>query len=58
MGMFAFFDHSESKLKFFADYIAIMLAFAVIGYCISMILKKRNKGLRHKKSPEIKEETR
>ena len=55
--MFAFFDHSESKLKFFADHIAIMLAFAMIGYYISMILKKLNNGLRHQKSPEIKEDT-
>ena len=55
--MFAFFDYSESKLKFFADHIAIMLAFAMIGYYISMILKKLNNWLRHQKSPEIKEDT-
>lgn len=55
--MFAFFDFSESKLVFFADHIAIMLAFAVIGYYISQTLKKLNNWLNHKKSPEIKEDT-
>ena len=55
--MFAFFDFSESKLIFFADHIAIMLAFAVIGHYLSQMLKKFNNWLNHKKSPEIKEDT-
>lgn len=55
--MFAFFDYSESKLKFFADHIAMMLAFAVTGHYICKILKKSNNWLNHKKSPGIKEDT-
>lgn len=55
--MFVFFDFSESKLIFFADHIAMMLAFAVTGHYICKILKKSNNWLNHKKSPGIKEDT-
>ena len=41
--MFAFFDPSESRLLFFADYIAMMLTFAIAGHYISLLLKRSSK---------------
>ncbi len=42
--MFAFFDHSENKIVFFADYIAIMIMFAIAGHYACEVLKKQNKA--------------
>ena len=42
--MFAFFDHSENKIVFFADYIAIMITFAIAGHYVCEVLKKQNKA--------------
>lgn len=39
--MFAFFDYNESKLVFFADYIAMIIMFAIIGYYAGELLKKK-----------------
>lgn len=36
---FVFFDYSEPRLYFFADYLAVMLLFAMIGYGIMNLLK-------------------
>ena len=36
---FAFFDPSESKLAFFADYISVMLLFAIASHYLSKLLK-------------------
>jgi len=38
---FAFFDYEEPLIFFFADYLAIMLLFAMAGYGLSMLLKNR-----------------
>ena len=45
--MFAFFDYNESKLIFFADYIAIIVLFAAVGYYVGRLLnnnKERGKN--------------
>ena len=42
--MFAFFDFSESRVLFIADYLAVMTLFAVIGNYLSKILKFRRKS--------------
>lgn len=39
--MFAFFDFSESRIVFIADYLAVMTLFAVMGNYLSKILKLR-----------------
>ena len=39
--MFAFFDFSESRVLFIADYLAVMTLFAVIGNYLSKLLKTR-----------------
>ena len=36
---FAFFDFSEPRIFFFADYLAVMVLFAAIGYSIGKLLK-------------------
>lgn len=36
--MFAFFDYNESKLIFFADYAAMIIMIAVVGYITSLLL--------------------
>ncbi len=41
---FAFFDYSEPRLFFFADYLAVMILFAVLGYGVTLLLKQ----VRHK----------
>ena len=41
--MFAFFDFSESRVLFIADYLAVMTLFAVIGNYLSKLLKLRRK---------------
>ena len=46
---FAFFDYSEPKLSFFADYIAIMLLFFFVGYIIISILAKIDRFYNSKK---------
>ena len=35
---FVFFDYSESRLLFLADYLAVMVCFAVLGYGITQLL--------------------
>lgn len=42
--MFAFFDFSESRIVFIADYLAVMSLFAVIGNYLSKMLKLRRKA--------------
>lgn len=39
--MFAFFDFAEPLLFFLLDYLAIMVLFAALGYCIGRIIKRR-----------------
>ena len=41
--MFAFFDFSESRVLFIADYLAVMTLFAVIGNYLGKLLKLRRK---------------
>lgn len=41
--MFAFFDFSESRVLFIADYFAVMTLFAIIGNYLSKLLKFRRK---------------
>jgi len=41
---FAFFDYSESRLYFFADYLAIMILFAVIGSLLERLLRKNSRN--------------
>lgn len=38
---FAFFNYSEPRLFFFADYLAVMILFAVPGYGITLLLKQK-----------------
>lgn len=40
---FAFFDYSESKLIFFADYAAMIVLFAAAGHYICKLLKNKRK---------------
>ena len=35
---FVFFDYSETRLLFLADYLAVMVCFAVLGYGITQLL--------------------
>ena len=37
---FVFFDYSEPRLFFFADYLAVMILFAVLGYGVTLLLTK------------------
>ena len=37
---FVFFDYSEPHLFFFADYLAVMILFAVLGYGVILLLKQ------------------
>lgn len=41
---FAFFDYSEPRVFFFADYLAVMILFAMLGYGIMKLLKVRRKA--------------
>lgn len=41
---FAFFDPSESKAAFFADYICIIAAFAIAGYYLGELLKRASRS--------------
>lgn len=41
--MFAFFDFSESRVLFIADYLAVMTLFAVIGNYLSKLLRIKTK---------------
>lgn len=36
--MFVFFDYSESRIRFLADYLAVMVLFAVLGLIITELL--------------------
>ena len=40
--MFAFFDYGEPKLDFFADYLVIMVLFAICGHYAALLLKRNN----------------
>lgn len=40
---FAFFDYSEAPIFFIADYLAVMILFAVFGYGVMNLLKVRRK---------------
>lgn len=40
---FAFFDYSEPRVFFLADYLAVMILFAMLGYGIMTLLKVRRK---------------
>jgi hypothetical protein len=39
--LFAYFDYDEPKIAFFADYLAIMILFAAVGYYAGRLLKKK-----------------
>ncbi|MBO6271051.1 MAG: hypothetical protein J6N19_18130, partial [Clostridium sp.] len=39
--LFAYFDYDEPRIVFFADYLAIMILFAVVGYYAGKLLKKK-----------------
>lgn len=39
---FAFFDYNEPRVFFFADYLAVMILFAMIGYGITLLLRQQN----------------
>ena len=41
---FAFFDYSEPRVFFFADYLAVLILFAMLGYEIMKLLKVRRKA--------------
>ena len=41
---FVFFDYSEPRVFFFADYFAVMILFAMLGYEIMKLLKVRRKA--------------
>ena len=43
---FAFFDTSEPRIFFFADYLAIMILFAALGFWIEKSLKKKPKEIK------------
>ena len=38
---FVFFDYSEPRLFFLADYLAVMILFAILGYGITLLLKQK-----------------
>ena len=38
---FAFFDYSEPRIFFLADYLAVMVFFAILGYGIHLLLKRK-----------------
>ncbi len=38
---FAFFDYSEPRMFFLADYLAVMILFAMLGYGIILVLKRK-----------------
>ena len=38
--MFAFFDYSENRAVFFADYIAMTVLFAAAGHYLSILLRR------------------
>ena len=38
---FAFFDYSEPRVFFLADYLAVMILLTMLGYGIMMLLKVR-----------------
>ena len=38
---FAFFDYSEPRVFFLADYLAVMILFAMLGYGIILLLKRK-----------------
>ena len=39
--LFAFFDHSEPRVFFFADYLSVMILFAMLGYGVISLLNGR-----------------
>ncbi len=39
--VFAFFDYSEPRVFFLADYLAVMVFFALLGYGITLLLKRK-----------------
>lgn len=41
---FAFFDYSEPRVFFFADYLAVMILFAMLGYGIMKLFRVRRKA--------------
>ncbi len=41
---FAFFDYSEPRVFFIADYLSVMILFAMLGYGIMKLLKDRSKA--------------
>lgn len=47
---FAFFDYSEPRIVFFADYLAVMLLFAMLGYGIVNLLNGRGKYHKNSRS--------
>lgn len=38
---FVFFDYSEPRVFFLADYLSVMVLFAMLGYGISLLLKRK-----------------
>lgn len=38
---FAFFDYSEPRIFFLADYLAVMILFAMLGYGIMILLRRK-----------------
>ena len=41
-----FFDHAEPRLFFFADYLAIMVLFATVGFAIGQLLKEHKRSVK------------
>lgn len=39
---FAFYDYTEAVIFFMLDYLAVMIFFAIIGYYLGKILKKKD----------------
>ena len=41
---FVFFDFSEPRVFFFLDYLAVMVLFGMLGYCLAKWLRRISKG--------------
>ena len=40
---FVFFDYAEPRVFFFADYLAVLVLFTTVGYCIGKLLKRNRR---------------
>ena len=43
---FVFFDYAEPRIFFFADYLAVMVLFATVGFAIGRLLKVRKRRVK------------